>query len=214
MNPQRDNIVVGNEQFFLGDTYTVKSYHLNNKPVTFTGIYDGFHWNGARNVLHFFLDGESPGSGYTVTVREDDILDVYKELHLPAVTEDVGDAKYDGGKPDIELIMIQFPLALMALPLAAMYGATKYSDNTGNSYKGVKDGRRRYASAGMRHKLAELAGESYAGDSHVHHAIHKAWNAVAELEFLLMDGTPPIDPDWADNYAEDWAKQAEAMKRK
>lgn len=124
------------------------------------------------------------------------------------------DKKQTSGKPDIEIIMRQFPNALAALPWSALYGITKYEDPDGRNY--LSDGPSaapKYASAEMRHKLKYLSGEEYADDAHVHHIVSKAWNALAELELMLRGGLVPIDPAWKNNYMEDWKKQAEEIKR-
>lgn len=124
------------------------------------------------------------------------------------------DKKYDAGKVDMELLFLQFPLALQAVPWAAMYGAVKYDDDSGTSYKKVSKGQRRYESAGSRHKLKRKGGELFDLESHVLHHIHEVWNALASLEFALMGGARIIDPRWETTYEEDWKKQAEEIKAK
>jgi hypothetical protein len=121
--------------------------------------------------------------------------------------------KYDGGKPDIARMKRQFSKALAAVALSGMYGAVKYDDNDGTSYKSVSNAQDRYASAGGRHDLAYAGGEQYADDSHVHHLSAKAWNALAELELAIDNGESVIDPLWLDTYYQDWERQADEFKR-
>lgn len=122
------------------------------------------------------------------------------------------DKKYDGGKVDMELLFLQFPLALQAIPWAAMYGSVKYDDTSGQSYKRVTNGARRYASAQARHKLKRVSEGTYDKESHVAHRVHEVWNALAGLEFALMGGLSVIDPEWRDSYEADWKKQGEALR--
>ena len=125
------------------------------------------------------------------------------------------DKKVTAGKPDITVVKTQFARAIEALYWASWYGITKYDNPGGMNYQ--NDGAEaapRYNAAGARHDLKYLVGELYASDAHVHHIISKAWNAMAELELMLIGGLEPIDPAWKDTYMEDWLRQAEEIKRK
>lgn len=122
--------------------------------------------------------------------------------------------KYDGGKADISRMKRQFADALSAVALSGMYGACKYEDHNGCSYKEVSNAQDRYASAGGRHDLAYAGGELYAGDSHLHHLSAKAWNALAELQLAIENGELMIDPAWADDYKQDWERQRDELHPK
>jgi hypothetical protein len=119
--------------------------------------------------------------------------------------------KYDGGKADIARFKRQFPKAIAAAAFSGMYGAVKYEDDDGTSFKDVSNARHRYNSAGSRHDLAYAAGEMYAEDSHVHHLSAKAWNAMAELEMAICDGEAVIDPAWELDYMADWERQRDEL---
>jgi len=54
-----------------------------------------------------------------------------------------------------------------------------------NRWKEVPNGDERYEDAMCRHMLKEWAGEELDTDSELHHAAHRAWNALAYLELLI-----------------------------
>ena len=125
--------------------------------------------------------------------------------------EPVKEKKYDGGKADIGRMKRQFADALAAVALSGMYGAVKYEDHNGCSYKDVSNAKDRYDSAGSRHDLAYSGGEMYAEDSHLHHLSAKAWNALAQLQLAIEEGEPMIDPVWYDSYMADWERQRDEL---
>lgn len=91
-------------------------------------------------------------------------------------------AKLDSGKPDAGLVLESFPNALMAVAEVATFGANKY---TRGGWKEVPGGLLRYKAAEMRHKLYREMGEEYDKESGFLHRAHEAWNALAQLEYVL-----------------------------
>ena len=93
-------------------------------------------------------------------------------------------AKLDAGKNRMGLVMSGFPRALLAVGEIATYGANKY---TPNGWVSVPNGKERYTDAMYRHLLEEAQGAEYDEESHMRHAAHAAWNALARLELLLRE---------------------------
>ena len=105
-------------------------------------------------------------------------------------------AKLDAGKVRPELIMRGFARALLAVAEVGTYGAQKYTDD---GWEQVPDGVRRYTDALYRHLLKEHMGEANDPDTHLLHAAHAAWNALARLELMLRDTERRIEfhgPMW------------------
>ena len=96
--------------------------------------------------------------------------------------------KNDQGKSPVGVILQQFPNALLAIGQVAQYGHDKYeldNDDWGN-WKRVDNGEFRYMNAKTRHDLAKGEDKLNLDDeSGILHAIHAAWNTLAELEFIL-----------------------------
>ena len=90
-------------------------------------------------------------------------------------------AKLDAGKPRLGLVLGAFANALAEVGKVGTYGAQKYTDN---GWLDVPKGKARYTDALLRHILAET-NESHDPDTHLHHAAHAAWNALARLELIL-----------------------------
>ena len=152
--------------------------------------------------------GTNCGAKRNTDSHSEECLMEHDKLTTPA------EKKYDGGKADISRMKRQFADALYAVALSGMYGACKYEDHNGCSYKEVSNAQDRYASAGGRHDLAYAGGELYADDSHLHHLSAKAWNALAELQLAIENGEEMIDPNWADDYKADWERQRDALHPK
>lgn len=93
-------------------------------------------------------------------------------------------AKLDADKPRVGLVLLGFPRALLAVSTVGTYGARKYTDN---GWKSVTNGLDRYTDAMLRHLLQEEI-EPYDNESELLHAAHVAWNALARLELLLLQG--------------------------
>lgn len=93
-------------------------------------------------------------------------------------------AKLDGGKIRPALVLGAFSRALQAVSGVGTFGAKKYSDN---GWLSVPDAQQRYTDALLRHYLAEAAGEHTDPESHLAHAAHLAWNALARLELMMRE---------------------------
>lgn len=98
--------------------------------------------------------------------------------------------KYDGGKSPVHQGLFQyFPRALQAVGCVSKYGADKYSlayDDI--NWRRVEGGLGRYADACARHSLAEFIDGPTDPESGLLHAAHRAWNALAYLELVLING--------------------------
>jgi hypothetical protein len=90
-------------------------------------------------------------------------------------------AKLDAGKPRLGLVLGAFANALVEVGKVGTYGAQKYTDN---GWLDVPNGKARYTDALLRHVLAET-NETHDPDTHLLHAAHAAWNALARLELVL-----------------------------
>lgn len=93
-------------------------------------------------------------------------------------------SKLDAGKSRPALVLGGFARALSAVVEVGTYGSRKY---TPNGWRTVPDGVERYTEAMMRHWLAEAQGLECDSDSHLLHAAHTAWNALARLERMLLE---------------------------
>lgn len=94
-------------------------------------------------------------------------------------------AKLDAGKPSIWQGAINyFPRAIREVAKVSTFGATKYA---WKGWETVPNGYTRYSDAMARHFIKEGEGEAYDPDSHIVHAAHTAWNALARLELLLKE---------------------------
>lgn len=101
-------------------------------------------------------------------------------------TKELG-MKYDSGKLLANILFEDFGNALTGVMEISTFGAKKYARN---SWKTVPDALQRYKDAMVRHQLAMGRGEVYDDESHLLHAAHFAWNALATLELLIKSGTP------------------------
>lgn len=90
--------------------------------------------------------------------------------------------KSDMGKTDMSLLAY-FPRALEAICKQSEFGCQKYERG---SFKDVKNARRRYTAAMLRHFLAEGENEPEIDEeTGLEHDIATAWNAVCRLELRL-----------------------------
>ena len=92
-------------------------------------------------------------------------------------------AKLDKGKVQAGLLL-QFSNALNAMAEVATFGAGKY---TRGGWKVVPNAIERYSDAQFRHALARGAGEVFDKDSGLLHLAHEVWNAMAVLEFTILE---------------------------
>lgn len=110
----------------------------------------------------------------------DNILNDWRRLpyqHAPGL-------KHDTEKPRHALVLLDFSRALDAVSAVGTFGARKYTDR---GWLTVPQGHERYASALLRHLLAEGRGAQLDPESSLPHAAHAAWNALARLELLLRE---------------------------
>lgn len=96
-------------------------------------------------------------------------------------------AKLDAGKNRLGLVLMDFASPLLEVGKVGTYGAKKYTDH---GWISVPDGESRYTDAMLRHWFAECQGENYDQDTHLLHAAHLAWNALARLRFIIERLTP------------------------
>ncbi len=94
-------------------------------------------------------------------------------------------AKLDAGKPRVGLMIDGFPRALLEVAKISTFGANKYSDG---GWLRVPNGIARYKDAMQRHNLKIARGGIVDPDSGLLHAAHAAWNALAILELMILEG--------------------------
>jgi hypothetical protein len=104
-------------------------------------------------------------------------------------------AKLDAGKVRPSLILSSMPRAILAVAQVGTFGAEKYSED---GWLMVDDGIKRYTDAMDRHRLYAGIDGPFDPQSHLLHAAHEAWNALARLE-LMLRGTE----DWRAGCPED-----------
>jgi len=109
--------------------------------------------------------------------KEIDRHEETKNLHVPG-------AKDDSEKPDLDLVLGGFAKALMEVGRVGTFGAKKYTEN---GWKEVPNAKRRYSSALLRHTFQSSEGELYDNDSGLLHDAHAAWNALAKLQFTILE---------------------------
>lgn len=104
--------------------------------------------------------------------------------------------KYDAGKaPIFQGVITYFPRALAAVAQVSAYGLAKYKlKYEDKNWAKVDNGFGRYSDGLARH-LASEAIERDDPESHLMHAAHAAWNALARLEYLLQTGASDNNPD-------------------
>lgn len=91
-------------------------------------------------------------------------------------------AKYDAGKPRVDLLIDGCPLALEAISQVLTFGAKKYADH---NWQHVPDGEKRYKAAMMRHVLASSRGEKTDSETGLSHLAHAACCILFMLELEL-----------------------------
>ena len=93
-------------------------------------------------------------------------------------------AKLDDGKNRIGLVFTGFNKALVEVSKIGTFGSKKYTDL---GFLGVTNGESRYKDAMLRHLFADMSGEEIDKETGLTHLGAVAWNALAMLEFRLME---------------------------
>lgn len=89
--------------------------------------------------------------------------------------------KYDNGKPTVGEMIKDFAPAIREVARVWKFGADKYEKS---NWQKLEDAENRYTNALVRHLLAEEE-NMFDDESHLLHASHVAWNALARLWFIL-----------------------------
>lgn len=93
--------------------------------------------------------------------------------------------KLDTGKSRADLLVSDFPRALLEVGKVAGFGAAKYAEH---NWLKVENGGKRYAAALLRHALENgKCPSSVDAESGFLHLAHVAWNALAILELALIE---------------------------
>lgn len=91
-------------------------------------------------------------------------------------------AKYDAGKPRVDLLIDGCPLSLEEVSKVLTFGAKKYADH---NWQHVPDGETRYKAAMMRHVLASSRGDKTDSETGLSHLAHAACCILFMLELEL-----------------------------
>ncbi|MFA7223092.1 MAG: dATP/dGTP diphosphohydrolase domain-containing protein [Bacilli bacterium] len=94
------------------------------------------------------------------------------------------DQKHDEGRPAVGQMMADFPRALLMLAKLTSYGIKE--GKAAGEWKNIPNAKIRFENALGRHNL-EMHIHSRDQDSMYLHASHRAWNAMAVLELILME---------------------------
>lgn len=105
---------------------------------------------------------------------------------------DVGGAtKLDAGKAPVWQGFIDyFPNAMIAVAWTSEYGWRKYGEWGG--WRKLPNAIRRYFDGNARHNILNSIETYDDGDSGLAHAVQDAWNAMAKLELLILEGKVEI----------------------
>jgi hypothetical protein len=93
--------------------------------------------------------------------------------------------KYDSGKPPVvQGFFKYFPRAIKSVAMLSLYGITKYETSfKERNFAGLEA--ERLEDAEGRHILDQAIDGDYDPESGLLHKIHKAWEAMADLEVTL-----------------------------
>ena len=94
-------------------------------------------------------------------------------------TFDSRGAKYDAGKPRMDLVLRGFPQGLLEVAKVLTFGANKYA---AHAWKNVPNAVSRYEAALLRHLIAHSKGEVVDPESGLPHLAHAACNMMFLLE--------------------------------
>ena len=152
-------------------------------PVDLAKREDGMFKDGKTHLQYMlWLDGFRLGVG----ARRESMTAQAAEKDPMAPPPGAPGAKLDAGKaPVLRGLLAHFPRACQEVAEVSAHGASKH---TWNGWESVPDGIARYGDALARH-LCKGALEQTDSDSHLPHAAHAAWNALAVLELTLREVT-------------------------
>lgn len=138
--------------------------------------------NCVRGTQGYYKEVEDAVLDYfePVNARKDQTVPLNDKMDGPGTD----DKKYDAGKPMVGQMKKDFPRALLAVADVTRYGIEKYQKP--GSWKEVEDALTRYEDALGRHDLEHNI-EQCDKESGRRHAVHRAWNALATLELILLD---------------------------
>ena len=114
----------------------------------------------------------------------DDILNRTDE-EKKKLSEENGGMKFSKGKNQLGLVLGGFSEAIWELGIVGTKGALKYA---ADSWKTVPDAINKYNDALDRHILMWRLGEDYDPEFGTHHLAHAAWNCLAILSLLYIQG--------------------------
>lgn len=92
--------------------------------------------------------------------------------------------KFDVGKPRMDLLIKDTPLAVEAVGQVLTFGAEKYAPG---NWQHVDDADARYLAAQIRHELALAKGETLDAETELHHLAHAACCLLFRLELALRE---------------------------
>jgi hypothetical protein len=124
-----------------------------------------------------YWDWSDEGSDYCVKEYRYWIPEEDETKPETTQTQDSG-VKYDSGKTQWSYLPLE---PIKAVIDVMTYGDKKYPANDGSNWKRVKDSRKRYYNATMRHLTSWFDGEKNDPESGLHHLAH----ACSNILFLL-----------------------------
>lgn len=139
-------------------------------------------FNSEANIMKVY--GIAPSVGDLVLLREIDIVKYRARKNNGESTIAPG-VKYDDNKPLAGDCLAIFGKAIMAVGECILKGQEKYPEI--DNWKRVKDAKRRYTNALIRHLIKHLTGEKIDKESGLTHIQHVAWNALAVCELCLEE---------------------------
>ncbi|QGH45101.1 hypothetical protein [Ralstonia phage Reminis] len=117
-----------------------------------------------------------------------EIIDEINKSNKCEPVEPVG-AKYDAGKPRVDLLIDGCPLSLEEVSKVLTFGSKKYADH---NWQKVPEAEKRYKAAMMRHVLASAKGEKVDDESSLSHLAHAACCILFMLELELRNGNKTL----------------------
>jgi len=99
--------------------------------------------------------------------------------------------KYDSGKPMPGTVLRVFPRAINAVGSAIEFGTHKYPNP--NNWKLNEHIIERYTDSLVRHLTKYYADQEFDNETGLPHLAHMAWNALAILEYYLMNNPELVD---------------------